>query len=251
MSQAPAQLTSPSPPSVHDTEMTHNSVSTSCTSSDVTMSDADEDPAPLFSHESPPKTASTSISASSNSDSRPHSPSLSRPRRSSSAERSSRATLSCLPGLEEHLSTLTPYKRARALYDVCYDYPDEYLAWMYAHPADIDGVAALRGPQDAEMKKWGERVWREMTGREVRVLERGQRKLFGGWNGWGEERRGGVREGVEEEVGPRGEVQPGGEAEVEGMGMGMSRAGRRWMGTWTRSGVSWRGEGGEGFDGGE
>ncbi|KAK1074211.1 hypothetical protein LTR12_010795 [Friedmanniomyces endolithicus] len=243
MSQAPAPDTMPSPPSVHDTEMTHSSVSTSCTSSDVTMSDAEENPVPLFGYESPPKTASTSISTTSNADSRQYSQSPSRPRQSS-AERSARDVLSRLPDLEKHLSTLAPDGRARVLYDMSYDHLGEYLAWIYAHPEDIDGVAALRRPGErgyGEEENRRERKMRGMDRREIKVLERGQRKLFRDWNRWGKVRRAGVGEGVEEEeeeIGPRGETEPGGEAEVFGDLRGESRAGRMW----TRLGMSKRGE---------
>ncbi|KAK0354436.1 hypothetical protein LTS02_016007 [Friedmanniomyces endolithicus] len=246
MSQAPPQNSTVSPPSIHDTEMMRSSVSTSCASSDVTMSDAEEDPAPLFGYESPPKTASTSISATSNPDLRQYSPTPSRPRRSL-AERSARATLSRLPGLERHLDSLDdPAERARFLYDRSYDDVYEYCAWIYAHPEDIDGVAALRQPGERGYGGEENRRKRKMRGmgrKEIKVLERGQRKLFRDWNRWGKDRRVGVRDGPveeeeEEEVGPRGEVEPEGEAEVFGDMRGESRAGRMW----TRLGMAKSGE---------
>ncbi|KAK0259389.1 hypothetical protein B0A54_02840 [Friedmanniomyces endolithicus] len=234
--------------------MTHSSVSTSSTTSDATKSDADSNPAPLFAHESPPQTASTSLSASSTPDSRPSSPTPSHPPHSP-AERSARDVLGRLPGLARLLESLDDAaERAGVLYDLSYDYRAEYLAWMYEHPEDIDGVAALRRPAGRGCGgegSWLERRMRGMDRREMKVLERGQRELFRDWDGWGEERRVGGGEGVEEEVGPSGEVEPGGEVDWMGLGLGESRAGRAWMRTWTRSGVSRRGGGGGRLGGGE
>ncbi|KAK0860570.1 hypothetical protein LTS02_008367 [Friedmanniomyces endolithicus] len=235
--------------------MAHRSVSTSSTTSDATKSSADSNPAPLFAHESPPQTASTSLSASSTADSRPSSPPPSHPPQSP-AERSARDVLGRLPGLARLLESLDDAaERAGVLYDLSYDYRAEYLAWMYEHPEDIDGVAALRRPREGGCGggegSWLKRRMRGMDRREMKVLERGQRELFRDWDGWGEERRVGGGKGVEEEVGPRGEVEPGGEVDWMGMGMGEPRAGRTWMRTWMRSGVSRRGGGGQGLGGGE
>ncbi|KAK0929512.1 hypothetical protein LTR91_009513 [Friedmanniomyces endolithicus] len=179
--------------------MAHRSVSTSSTTSDATKSSADSNPAPLFAHESPPQTASTRLSASSTADSRPSSPPPSHPPQSP-AERSARDVLGRLPGLARLLESLDDAaERAGVLYDLSYDYRAEYLAWMYEHPEDIDGVAALRRPREGGCGggegSWLERRMRGMDRREMKVLERGQRELFRDWDGWGEERRVGGGEG--------------------------------------------------------
>lgn len=132
------------------------------------------------------------------------------------------------------------------MYDRSYDDVYEYCAWIYAHPEDIDGVAALRQPGERGYGGEENRRKRKMRGmgrKEIKVLERGQRKLFRDWNRWGKDRRVGVRDGPveeeeEEEVGPRGEVEPEGEAEVFGDMRGESRAGRMW----TRLGMAKSGE---------
>ncbi|TKA73476.1 hypothetical protein B0A55_05947 [Friedmanniomyces simplex] len=211
--QAPVKNTEVSPPSVPDTEMmrTSSSVATipGMPHDDKSPLSLYESMVPLFAHESPPnpsppssssKTPTSSIPAPSTTPTLPHQSPV-RPARSR-AENSARAILARLPGLEKYYATLSPAERARHLYNKSFNDTSEYLAWMYEHPEDLEGVEKL--------SEAGERMEiddRETEGeREEELQQQGRqgRQVVEGGKGKGKGRRGRGEDG-DGDVGPRGE----------------------------------------------